>query len=42
MAPLPTINKQGLSKELNEAPAESKAFEGMQGIKTIAGDLGAE
>ncbi|KAI2474680.1 3-oxoacyl- reductase [Pyrenophora tritici-repentis] len=42
MAPLPTINKQGLSKELNEAPAETKPFDDMQGIKTIAGDLGAE
>jgi hypothetical protein len=36
----PTVKKQGLSKELSEPLPEPETFEGMSGIRTIAGDLG--
>jgi hypothetical protein len=36
----PTMKKQGLSKELSEPLPEPETFEGMRGIRSVAGDLG--
>lgn len=37
---LQSIKQQGVSKELSEPIPESESFEGMHGIKSVAGDLG--
>ena len=34
--------QQGVSKELSEPIPESESFEGMRGIKSVAGDLGSQ
>jgi hypothetical protein len=34
------MKKQGLSKELSEPLPEPETFEGMRGIRSVAGDLG--
>lgn len=40
MPPLQKIKQSGLSKELSEPLPEPASFEGMQGVREIAGDLG--
>jgi hypothetical protein len=37
---VPKVKPTGLSKELSEPIAASQSFEGMPGIRTVAGDLG--
>ncbi|USP74138.1 uncharacterized protein yc1106_01412 [Curvularia clavata] len=37
-----TVKQQGVSKELSEPIPESESFEGMRGIKSVAGDLGSQ
>jgi hypothetical protein len=34
------VKQQGVSKELSEPIPETDIFEGMRGIKSVAGDLG--
>lgn len=36
----PRVKPQGLSKELSEPLPEPGTFEGMPGVRSIAGDLG--
>ncbi|CAO2650632.1 Nn.00g019240.m01.CDS01 [Neocucurbitaria sp. VM-36] len=36
----PKVNQQGFSKELSEPLPEPGTFEGMPGVRTVAGDLG--
>ncbi|OAL50495.1 NAD(P)-binding protein [Pyrenochaeta sp. DS3sAY3a] len=40
MPPSPKVQSQGRSKELSEPLPEPATFEGMPGVRTIAGDLG--
>lgn len=40
MPPPPKVQSQGRSKELSEPLPEPTTFEGMPGVRTIAGDLG--
>jgi hypothetical protein len=42
MPSTPKVKQQGMSKELSEPLPEPESFEGMQGIRSIAGDLGNE
>jgi hypothetical protein len=37
---VPKVQSTGLSKELSEPIPESASFEGMPGVRTVAGDLG--
>lgn len=37
-----TVKQQGVSKELSEPIPESESFEGMRGIRSVAGDLGSQ
>jgi hypothetical protein len=36
----PKVQRQGVSKELSEPLAEPETFEGLKGVREIAGDLG--
>jgi hypothetical protein len=37
---VPKVTSSGLSKELSEPLPEPQPFEGMPGVRTVAGDLG--
>ena len=37
---VPKVKPTGLSKELSEPIPDSGTFEGMPGVRTVAGDLG--
>jgi hypothetical protein len=37
---MPKVKPTGVSKELSEPIPESKPFEGLPGVRSIAGDLG--
>jgi hypothetical protein len=36
------VERQGVSKELSEPLPEPKPFEGLKGIRSLAGDLGSQ
>ena len=36
----PKVQRQGMSKELSEPLPEPETYEGLKGIRSIAGDLG--